>query len=68
METTRREMVMAAGAMAATAMTPTAFAAAWTPNERYPDPAIQVLDPSFNKYRINQTTGERRAIAFTRCT
>ena len=32
METTRREMVMAAGAMAATAMTPTAFAAAWTPN------------------------------------
>src|SRR5262245_27252472 len=61
METTRRGMMMAAGAMGAAAMTPGAFAAAWQPNERYPDPAIQILDPDFNRYRINQTTVERIA-------
>jgi gluconolactonase len=50
--------VGAAAAMAATA--PQAFAA-WEPNERYPDPAITLLDPAFNKYRIAQTTVERIA-------
>ena len=24
----------------------------WQPNERYPDPAVRVLDPSFNQYRL----------------
>ena len=23
----------------------------WEPNERYPDPAVKILDPSFTKYR-----------------
>jgi hypothetical protein len=44
---------MMAGACAAAAMT---FAhpplAAWEPSQRYPDPAVQSLDPSFNKYRL----------------
>ena len=24
----------------------------WQPNERYPDPSVRVLDPSFNQYRL----------------
>ena len=61
MESTRRGMMTAAGAAAAmAAVAPKAFAA-WEPNERYPDPAIQTLDPAFNKYRIAQTTVERIA-------
>ncbi|MFM9884397.1 MAG: SMP-30/gluconolactonase/LRE family protein [Burkholderiales bacterium] len=31
----------------------------WQPSTRYPDPAIQVLDPSFAKYRVAAATVER---------
>jgi len=31
----------------------------WQPNERYPDPAVRVLDPSFNKYRLPLASVER---------
>lgn len=31
----------------------------WTLNERYPDPAIKVLDPRFAKYRLAQASVER---------
>ena len=31
----------------------------WQPNERYPDPAVCVLDPSFNKYRLPLASVER---------
>jgi gluconolactonase len=31
----------------------------WRPSERYPDPAIEVLDPSFAKYRIFSAAVER---------
>jgi gluconolactonase len=33
----------------------------WEPSERYPDPAIKILDPSFARYRIAQATVERLA-------
>jgi gluconolactonase len=33
----------------------------FAPNQRYPDPAIQVLDPAFLKYRIYSSTLERVA-------
>jgi gluconolactonase len=33
----------------------------WEPSERYPDPAIQTLDPRFAKYRIAQSSVERLA-------
>jgi gluconolactonase len=33
----------------------------WEPNLRYPDPAIEALDPSFLKYRIFNATVERLA-------
>jgi gluconolactonase len=35
--------------------------AAWEPSDRYPDPAIQVLDPSFARYRLNNAGIERLA-------
>ena len=31
------------------------------PNQRYPDPAIEILDPSFSKYRIYSSTLEQVA-------
>ncbi len=31
----------------------------FTPNQRYPDPAVQILDPSFAKYRIYSSTVEQ---------
>ena len=37
---------------------------AWAPCERYPYPVIQIIDPSFAKYRIAQTTVERIAGGF----
>ena len=31
----------------------------WQPNERYPDPAVRVIDPSFTKYRLPLASVER---------
>ena len=61
MNQTRREMFATAGAVVALASVAPQALAAWEPAERYPDPAIQTLDPAFNKYRIAQTTVERIA-------
>jgi gluconolactonase len=36
----------------------------WQPSERYPDPAVRVLDPAFNKYRLALASVER---LFTGC-
>jgi len=33
----------------------------FTSNQRYPDPAVQILDPSFAKYRIYSSTLEQVA-------
>ena len=33
----------------------------WRPSQRYPDPAVESLDPSFNKYRIATAAVERIA-------
>jgi gluconolactonase len=38
-----------------------AQAIAFTPSARYPDPAVQILDPSFAKYRIYSSTVEQVA-------
>jgi gluconolactonase len=47
----RRHMLAGASAAAASSFTRAAFGG-WEPSQRYPDPAVQALDPSFNKYRI----------------
>ncbi len=39
----------------------------WEPSERYPDPAIHVLDPSFNKYRLLLASIERLATGMRWC-
>jgi gluconolactonase len=31
----------------------------WRPSERYPDPAVEVLDPSFQRYRVTLAAVER---------
>src|SRR6266542_1248801 len=66
MEFTRRNLTAAAGATAATTFTRTALGG-WEPSERYPDPAIQILDPSFNKYRLFNAGVERLASGFRWC-
>src|ERR1700680_1119246 len=36
----------------------------WEPSERYPDPAVRLLHPSFAKYRLAQAAVERLAAGF----
>ena len=64
MSYTRRHIITAS--VAAVASTVVARAAnaqsfEFKPNQRYPDPAIQILDPSFAKYRLNSSTLEQVA-------
>jgi gluconolactonase len=39
----------------------------WQPSERYPDPAIEIVDPSFEKYRVFSASVERLATGFRWC-
>jgi gluconolactonase len=66
MNFTRRNLIAAVGATAAATFTRTSLGG-WEPSERYPDPAIQILDPSFAKYRIAQTSVERLAAGMRWC-
>src|SRR6267154_5850897 len=58
MEISRRTMLVGATAAAATTLTGPAFAA-WEEGTRYPDPRVQILDPSFARYRVVQASVER---------
>jgi gluconolactonase len=60
MSMTRRELLSATAAVAAMSLVPRVFAD-WEPSQRYPDPAIKILDPSFAKYRIGIAKVERIA-------
>ena len=62
MTITRRNMLAGAGAAAASTLLSRAAGAQsfpFSPNQRYPDPAVQILDPSFAKYRIYSSTVEQ---------
>jgi len=62
MDMTRRNLLQAGSAVAgATVLSRGAGAQSFSfaPNQRYPDPALQILDPSFLKYRIYSSTLER---------
>jgi gluconolactonase len=64
MDMNRRNLIVAAGAtIAATALTRRAGAQsfAFRPNQRYPDPSVEILDPSFAKYRLYSSTIEQVA-------
>jgi gluconolactonase len=56
----RRAVLAGAGAALASG-TAEPVLAAWMPSERYPDPAVEVLDPKFERLRINATRIERLA-------
>ncbi len=53
-------------AAAATVFTGTPLGG-WEPSQRYPDPAVQSLDPSFNKYRLALAGVERLATGMRWC-
>jgi gluconolactonase len=48
-------------------MTASQTADRWEPAARYPDPAVQVLDPSFAKYRLFNARVERLATGMIWC-
>jgi gluconolactonase len=59
MQITRREAL--AGAAATLALAPTMTLGGWEASDRYPDPAVKILDPSFTKYRVFNASVERLA-------
>src|SRR6266850_7433981 len=58
MQITRRNF-LATGASAVTAAATAPAFAAWEESTRYPDPRVQILDPSFARYRVVQASVER---------
>ena len=60
MKTIDRRSVIA-GTAAAVALSTRGARAAWEPSQRVPDPAVEILDPSFAKYRLASATVERVA-------
>src|SRR4051812_26598477 len=59
----RRAFLKAAAGPGLAAATGTAGAQTFEfkPNQRYPDPSVQILDPSFGKYRIYSSSVEQLA-------
>jgi gluconolactonase len=66
MESSKRTFLKTGAGLAALAAVPKAFAE-WQPSQRYPDPSIRIIDPSFAKYRIAQTKVERIASGMRWC-
>src|SRR6187397_2290203 len=66
MDTNRRTLLAAGAAAAAMTAMPRAFAQ-WQPSQRYPDPSIKIIDPSFARYRIAQTKVEKIAAGMRWC-
>jgi gluconolactonase len=60
MRMTRRAFLTTASAATTLAAAPRAFAQ-WQPSLRYPDPAVQIVDQSFARYRLGATKVERLA-------
>ena len=65
MHLTRRGMLAGTAALAASAAPPSF--ARWEPSESYPDPAIEVLDPKFERLRIFSAGVERLATGMRWC-
>ena len=63
-----RRTFLASGATAAAvaALSPQALAE-WAPGERYPDPNVQIIDPSFGKYKVFNSGIERLATGMRWC-
>ena len=61
MFTTRQNMFAMTGAAVTATSSVQAMVADFQPAVRYPDAAVEVLDPSFEKYRLGLTAVERVA-------
>ncbi|HKD43997.1 MAG TPA: SMP-30/gluconolactonase/LRE family protein [Myxococcaceae bacterium] len=66
MDRSKRDFVRAGAAVAALAVMPRGFAQ-WQPSQRYPDPTIKILDPSFARYRLANAKVERIASSMRWC-
>ena len=62
----RRHFLASTSGAAALALAPRAFGD-WQPSQRYPDPAVKVLDPSFAQYKLPLAKLERLATGFRWC-
>src|SRR5262249_52294651 len=62
----RRTFLAAGTAIGALAAKPQALAQ-WQPSQRYPDPLIKIIDPSFAKYRVTLAKVERIATGMRWC-
>ncbi len=51
MDLSRRNLLATAGAITAAAASAAPAFARWEPTEKYPDPAVQTLDPAFDKVK-----------------
>src|SRR6267143_516748 len=70
MERSKREFLKAGAGVAALAAVPRAVAqtaAAWQPSQRYPDPAVKIVDPGFARYRLGLAKVERIASGMRWC-
>jgi gluconolactonase len=56
--TITRRALLSGGAAAATVAVATRAFAQFQPSGRYPDPAIQIVDASFTRYRLGATKVE----------
>src|SRR4029077_3510772 len=61
MDQTRRGVLAGATAASALAGAGSRAYARWEPAESYPDPAFELLDPGFAKYRVFNAAVERLA-------
>src|SRR6266850_1558081 len=66
MEWSKRKFLKAGAGGAALAAMPRAFAQ-WQPSQRYPDPLIKIVDPSFARYRLALAKVERIASGMRWC-
>ncbi len=62
----RRRFLALSSAWSTAAVT-SQLRAEWQPSERYPDPAVKIIDPSFAKYRLNLAKIERIATGMRWC-
>ncbi|HTP96434.1 MAG TPA: SMP-30/gluconolactonase/LRE family protein [Burkholderiales bacterium] len=66
MEMNRRSFLAAGSALAAVTAVPHALAE-WQPSQRYPDPLVRSIDPSFDRYRLLLAKVERIAAGMRWC-
>ncbi len=62
----RREFLAAGSALPVIGAT-SQLSGEWQPSQRYPDPLVRIIDPSFAKYRLSLAKVERIAVGMRWC-